>query len=64
MLHAEHLEQLIDSYGLPRILETLADIAYAKAEHVQSNWQDKNLAKGWTNIGNQLAKLGNHIPRL
>lgn len=64
MLHTEHLEQLIDCYGMPRMLSELAAIAYAKAEHVESNWQDANLAEAWTAIGNKLAKLGHSIPRL
>lgn len=57
MLHAEHLEQLIDSYGLPRLLGTLSDIAYLKAEHIQNNWQDNTLSKQWVRIGDKLAKL-------
>lgn len=64
MLHTDHLEQLIDCYGLPRLLAELAEIAYAKAEHVQTNWQDTALASQWTSIGGKLAKLGHNIPRL
>lgn len=64
MLHAEHLEQLIDSYGLPRLLAELAIIADAKADHVQHNWQDHALASQWAKIGQKLAKLGHETPRL
>jgi len=63
-LHSEHLEQLIDAYGLPRLLAEMADIAYGKAEHVQSNWQDERLAKAWTKVGMELAALGHNTPRL
>ena len=64
MLHAEHLEQLIDAYGLPRLLAEMAGIAYGKAEHCQVNWQDTPLSKQWAEIGKELAKLGHTIPRL
>lgn len=64
MLHAEQLEQLMDNYGLPRLLAEMADIAYGKAEHVQSNWQDKTLAAQWTRCGAKLASLGHNLPRL
>lgn len=64
MLHSEHLEQLMDSYGLPRLLHELAQIAYAKADHVQTNWQDKQLAQAWTRIGDRLGKFAHETPRL
>lgn len=64
MLHAEHLEQLIDCYGLPRLLAELSTIAYAKAEHLQTNWQDNILSKAWVRAGDRLAKLGHELPRL
>lgn len=57
MLHAEHLEQLIDAYGLPRLPATFAEIAHAKAEHVQTNWQDKQLAGQWTIAAQKLERL-------
>lgn len=64
LLSTDHLEQLIDNYGLPRLLSELAEIAFSKADHVQSNWQDKSLALQWTRCGNKLTRLGHELPRL
>lgn len=64
ILHTEHLEQLIDAYGLPRILAELGAIAYAKAEHIQTNWQDRTLSRQWSRLGDKLTQLGHEMPRL
>ncbi len=39
------LEQLMDTYGLPAILDALAEVSREKAEHVRSTWQDYALAR-------------------
>jgi hypothetical protein len=41
------LEQLIDKIGLSEVLQLLADVCYAKADHIETNWQDYRLAKLW-----------------
>jgi len=51
------LEALVDEVGLRNVAYALARIAYAKSEHVQSNWQDKPLAKSWARDGQALDKL-------
>jgi Zn-dependent M32 family carboxypeptidase len=51
------LEALIDRYGARTVLEQFADIAYGKAEHLESNWQDKRSARNWSKLGQRLTKL-------
>ncbi len=41
------LELMIDKHGMRAVLLALTDIAYEKAEHVMTNYQDKPLAKAW-----------------
>lgn len=41
------IEDLIDKHDLPRVLEAIAEICSAKADHVASNWQDYALEKQW-----------------
>jgi len=41
------LERILDKAGLQAVLEVLSEICGAKAEHVESNWQDKALARRW-----------------
>jgi hypothetical protein len=43
----DDLEQLIDRNGLDAVLDALRDICAEKAEHVLTNWQDKQAAKDW-----------------
>lgn len=51
------LEGLIDSTTLASVVEALSEIAYAKAEHLESNWQDANAAREWRIAGEVLIKL-------
>lgn len=41
------LEQIIDAQGLATVLERVADICGAKAEHLRVNWQDQSSARSW-----------------
>ena len=51
------LETLIDQHGLGTLLAALSNVCFAKAEHVQTNWQDKALAKAWSTSGKRLDKV-------
>ncbi len=48
------LEKFVDSVGLDTILEDLADICRLKANHIESNWQDKDLANEWDLAANNI----------
>ena len=39
------LESLVDDVGFATVLESLAEVASLKAEHLSSNWQDYPAAK-------------------
>ena len=41
------IEALIDSHGLTAIVDAVARVCVAKAEHVETNWQDDRLAEYW-----------------
>lgn len=41
------LEAMVDKVGIRNVLHALAHICAAKAEHVETNWQDRGLAKEW-----------------
>ena len=51
------LETLVDRTSLTAVIEALASIAYVKAEHLRSNWQDEQGAKVWARAGRFLSKL-------
>lgn len=48
------LESLIDKHNLDEVVQALADICFAKAEHLQANWQDAATAKTWNRAGKAL----------
>ena len=50
------LESMIDSTSLYDVLWSLERICLAKAEHVETNWQDKALARQWTYNAELIAK--------
>jgi hypothetical protein len=41
------LEAIVDKFGLAAVIFGLACICSGKADHVETNWQDKRLAKVW-----------------
>jgi hypothetical protein len=57
----EAIEAIIDRVGLAQVAEAISAIAAGKADHVQTNWQDKGLATTWTRIARKFDKL---IPAL
>jgi hypothetical protein len=53
----EQLEGLMDRFGIVRFMDTIADIAGLKAEHVMRNWEDEELAGEWEAVGSELDNL-------
>jgi len=46
-MNRDDLEMMIDKHGLSKVLFWIAEICHEKADHVKSNWQDRELAKAW-----------------
>jgi hypothetical protein len=55
----EQLEALLDKTSLHEVLDMLSEICSEKQEHVQTNWQDKNLAKAWGRCAYSTAACAN-----
>lgn len=53
------LENVIDHYGMARVLEMCAEIAVEKAMHIRSNWQDEKTAKCWDKAAQAAEKAAN-----
>lgn len=43
----DQLERLVDMCGLALVLDKLAEVCDAKAEHLAANWQDETSAAAW-----------------
>lgn len=53
-IDADAIEVMIDRFGLDAVLETVADIAREKADHIRVNWQDSINARSWDRIANRI----------
>jgi len=49
------VELLIDCHGYTAVVDAMCEVCYAKANHIQTYWQDKNMAKMWEKAGLALA---------
>lgn len=59
--NADKLEAIIDAIGLRSALFLLAEICDAKAEHLETNWQDADLARAYTKAAIQVERLAGKI---
>lgn len=50
----QECEALVDKYNIDVILSKLAEVCHEKAEHIRTNWQDKQTAKEWERLGKKL----------
>jgi len=41
------LESMTDKNDVHYVLETLAEVCSAKADHLRTNWQDEHTARHW-----------------
>ena len=55
------LEKLIDKAGPASVAYALGVIAFEKAEHVATNWQDGSLTSYWNRIGRLFDGLSSTI---
>lgn len=58
---AWEMEQLIDVYGLSKVVEALAQVCDLKEEHIRTNWQDYGLANEYGGISGKLFELTGYI---
>ena len=51
------LESIIDANGVAKTLRQIADICGLKADHIQSNWQDRLLASQWEGAAKEIERF-------
>lgn len=57
----DELEHIVDQMTLGTTIVALSEIAYDKAEHLRSNWQDSLAARVWERAGAKLDKIANQM---
>jgi hypothetical protein len=55
------LEEYVDQGTLGSLIDALAELCHEKAEHVLTNWQDKEMARSWTRDARKLEKISPKI---
>jgi hypothetical protein len=61
MIEQDNLEYFVDQYGLDDVLESLARICYEKANHLESDWQDRITARVWRKAAKRLELVNTRI---
>ncbi len=58
----EQLEAMIDKVGARNVAYAVARICALKAEHLETNWQDRVTAKAWDRYGTTWDKFAAKLP--
>lgn len=58
------VEAMIDKSTLQDVLQLVAEIASAKADHIRENWQDENAAASWDASAMAIIVAADNIERL
>ncbi len=61
--NADTIEALINHYSLSYVIELVAEVCSAKADHLVSNWQDDSAGAIWDNNVERLLTVA-HKARL
>lgn len=57
------IEALMDTWNVGGMLDLMAEVASAKADHIRSNWQDETTAKAWDRMAARLMACQQQILR-
>jgi len=61
---ADHLEQTVDSASVHEVLEALALVCHAKADHLASNWGDAQSAQAWARAAGHIEKAASRVEQI
>jgi hypothetical protein len=59
--YQDQLEAMVDRLGLSEVTQLVADIAYLKAEHLASAWQDYDAARRWRVAAGRIERVAQGI---
>ena len=60
----ETLEAIVDASSANYVLNSIVQIAWGKADHLRTNWQDESAAKEWESLANKLETLADKFETL
>jgi hypothetical protein len=61
MEHLKTLETMVDQLGLAKVVEMLAEICYAREEHLAADWRDMRAAREWRQAGKLIDSLASKL---
>ena len=60
----EKIEAIMDASSANYVLNSIVQIAWGKADHLRTNWQDENAAKEWEKLASKLETLADKFDTL
>jgi histidinol-phosphate/aromatic aminotransferase/cobyric acid decarboxylase-like protein len=51
------IEEMIDKHGLSYVVDLVAEVCIAKADHVRETWQDRVLERTWNRNAEKLLNV-------
>ena len=55
------LEELIDTYNVETVLDAIAGICGEKADHIRASYDDRALARVWSDAGTRISRLASKL---
>ena len=60
----EKIEAIIDASSANYVLNSIVQIAWGKADHLRTNWQDESAAKEWEKQASTLESIADKFETL
>jgi hypothetical protein len=60
----EKIEAIIDTSSANYVLNSIVQIAWGKADHLRTNWQDESAAKEWEKLASKLETVADKFETL
>ena len=60
----EKIEAIMDASSANYVLNSIVQIAWGKADHLRTNWQDESAAKEWEKLASKLETLADKFDTL
>ena len=51
------VEEMIDAAGISNVIDAVAQVCFAKAEHLKGNWQDPDGSRAWRVVAKRVDTL-------
>jgi|TARA_R110000824_G_scaffold11785_6_gene51750 hypothetical protein len=61
--HQQQIELLVDRHSVTEVIAALVEVCQAKADHINTNWQDTLSAAHWNHLAGKLDDCHDNIKK-